>query len=697
MLCAARRAPIAYASRQIHSTPRWCRDAYAAARVEHGAPEASQARRAPPGRQVSQDTVKEGLITQFQELANQGLVDEKLIRPLTADMNITTMTEVQSLTINVTLKGVDTLAQARTGTGKTIAFLLPVLQNILKEDSSLKVPRGFRGSRASSSDIRAIIISPTRELAEQIAAEARKLVKYTGIIVQTAVGGSSKSYMLRQTQREGCHLLVGTPGRLHDLLSDEYSGVSAPKLKALVMDEADRLLDQGFSREIRDIQDLLPNRQEADRQTLLFSATVPREVMQVVRATMKPDFKFVRTVKEGEQATHERVPQKIVVTEGLQNNLPVVLELCKRELERSAQGGPDAKPFKALVYFGTTMEVVCASELFRNIRKPGTGQFGPGPLHPARILEIHSRLTQSGRTNAAKAFRSARSAILFSSDVTSRGMDFPDVTHVIQVGLPPSTDTYVHRIGRTGRVDKTGEGWLIISPLEVREARQRLRDMPLDADRTLETAKVDMTRDAQLPEHVAETLKEIGTAAGSLSKADQARMYMACIGYYGWISNKEKLIESLNAMMKYAYGWETPPSVPPAIAQKLVGLKAEARPVSEDKTPALIPREEEDQVIGDMAQVDTEGGTVVAPVMGRAMVGEEASVVGQVAAIARAGSVAATEADRAAVTVRVVSEADPVGAIAEVALVENESLQGVNPAFENIFTVSSRINDIPKA
>ena len=461
------------------------------------------------------------------------------------------------------------LAQARTGTGKTIAFLLPVLQNILKEDSSLKVPRGFRGSRASSSDIRAIIISPTRELAEQIAAEARKLVKYTGIIVQTAVGGSSKSYMLRQTQREGCHLLVGTPGRLHDLLSDEYSGVSAPKLKALVMDEADRLLDQGFSREIRDIQDLLPNRQEADRQTLLFSATVPREVMQVVRATMKPDFKFVRTVKEGEQATHERVPQKIVVTEGLQNNLPVVLELCKRELERSAQGGPDAKPFKALVYFGTTMEVVCASELFRNIRKPGTGQFGPGPLHPARILEIHSRLTQSGRTNAAKAFRSARSAILFSSDVTSRGMDFPDVTHVIQVGLPPSTDTYVHRIGRTGRVDKTGEGWLIISPLEVREARQRLRDMPLDADRTLETAKVDMTRDAQLPEHVAETLKEIGTAAGSLSKADQARMYMACIGYYGWISNKEKLIESLNAMMKYAYGWETPPSVPPAIAQKL--------------------------------------------------------------------------------------------------------------------------------
>lgn len=439
-------------------------------------------------------------------------------------------------------------------------------------DESLKSPKRFRGSRdrTTPSDIRAIIISPTRELAEQISVEARKMVKYTGVVVQTAVGGSSKQYMLRQLQRDGCHLLVGTPGRLNDLLSDQYSGVSAPKLSALVLDEADRLLDQGFSTEIREIQKLLPDRRDVDRQTLLFSATVPREVMHIVRETMKPDFKFVRTVQEGEQATHEKVPQKIVVTQGFQNNLPTVLELCKRELARYAQGEPGAKPFKALVYFGTTMDVVCASELFRNLRVPGsTGRFDAGPLAPARILEIHSRLSQSGRTSAANAFRSAKSAILFSSDVTARGMDFPDVTHVIQVGLPANSDTYVHRIGRTGRGEKSGEGWLLISPLEVREARHRLSDMPLDADRTLQTATVDMTQGAQLPEAVAETLKQIGDASKTVDKGDQARLYLANIGYYSWIGNKDKLIDALNAQLKYAWGWESPPRVPPMLAQKL--------------------------------------------------------------------------------------------------------------------------------
>ncbi len=381
------------------------------------------------------------------------------------------------------------------------------------------------------------------------------------------MGGSSKRFMLQQMQRQGCHLLVGTPGRLNDLLSDEYSGVRAPKLSAFVLDEADRLLDDGFSMEIREIQKRLPDREEVDRQTLMFSATVPREVMQMVRTTMKPDFKFVRTVKEGEQPTHERVPQKIVVTEAWQNNLPALLELCKRELERSA--APGAKPFKALVYFSTTVEVLCASELFRNLRKPGSSQFGSHPLHPARILEIHSKLTQAGRTNAADAFRSAKSAILISSDVTARGMDFPDVTHVIQMGLPQSKDTYIHRIGRTGRGEKTGEGWLIINPIEVREARNRLGDLPLDADRSLQTATVDMTQDAQLPENIAETLKQVGEAGRSVNRGDQFKLYLALIGGYRWLGNQGKLVEALNTMFKYGWGWETPPSVPPELAHKL--------------------------------------------------------------------------------------------------------------------------------
>src|SRR5699024_10117466 len=141
--------------------------------------------------------------------------------------------------------------------------------------------------RTSASDIRAIIISPTRELAEQIAAEARKVAGSTGVIVQTAVGGTRKREGLRAIQERGCHILVGTPGRLHDIFSDPYSGVSAPKLSALVLDEADRLLDIGFYPVIQDIQSLLPNRNEVDRQTLMFSATLPQGVLSMVKDTMK--------------------------------------------------------------------------------------------------------------------------------------------------------------------------------------------------------------------------------------------------------------------------------------------------------------------------------------------------------------------------------------------------------------------------
>jgi ATP-dependent RNA helicase MSS116 len=148
---------------------------------------------------------------------------------MTEGMGLETMTEVQSKTINSAIKGTDIIAQAKTGTGKTVAFLLPVLQNIINVDPDLaKSVRGRRGPRSTADDIRALIISPTRELAEQIADEAKKLVSGTGIIVQTAVGGTQKSMGLRAIQREGCHILVGTPGRLKDILSDPYTRVEAP-------------------------------------------------------------------------------------------------------------------------------------------------------------------------------------------------------------------------------------------------------------------------------------------------------------------------------------------------------------------------------------------------------------------------------------------------------------------------------------
>ena len=422
----------------------------------------------------------------------------------------------------------------------------------------------------TSTDIRAIIISPTRELAEQIAVEAKKVTVDTKVIVQTAVGGTAKAMGLRRIKNEGCHVLVGTPGRLKDLLSDPYSQVRAPNLSCFVLDEADRLLDDGFAPEIQAIQDLLPDRREVDRQTLLYSATVPREVMRIVGQTMKPDFQFVRTVQEGEQQTHEKVTQKVVNVGGFENLMPALLELCKREINPAASTtGEPARPFKAIVYFGATAYVSLVAAVLNNLKNPGQSIFHQGPLHPAKIIEMHARLSQDMRTRAADTFRRAESAIMLSSDVTARGMDFPNVTHVIQIGLPPSEEQYVHRIGRTARGDKTGEGWMLITDLEARELRHKLPNMPLKSDATLETAKVDMKKDAQLPDHAAKTLTQIGDAMKTAPRRLQIGAYMAALGVLGSIRNKQRLIDGLNDWAKYGFGMETPPKVNPKVAERL--------------------------------------------------------------------------------------------------------------------------------
>lgn len=430
------------------------------------------------------------------------------------------------------------------------------------EDPSL-AGRVSRQRRTTAQDIRAIIISPTRELAEQIAEEAQKILRNTKIIVQKAVGGTQKRDMLRKTQVEGCHILVGTPGRLKDILGDSYSGIKAPALDALVMDEADRLLDQGFWKECQEIQDLLPDIQVKDRQTLMFSATVPQEVIGAVRSTLKPGFKFVKCVGENDVPTHERVPQKVVHCNGFENLTPALLELSLREVTKAKAG--ETRPFKAIVFYNSTADVTLASSVFRNLR----GQDGRNPLYPCRILDIHSKLTQQARTRAAETFKNAESAILFSSDVTARGMDFPNVTHVIQVGLMQSSETYIHRVGRTGRAGKEGEGWLLLSKIELNEARKRLTEIPVKKDESLQSASIDMTQPAQLPAIVAEVLTKSGEAHKMVDEETLQRSYLAQLGIFQWYNNKQDLVDAMNRMTRYGWGMGQPPTVPPGLAQRL--------------------------------------------------------------------------------------------------------------------------------
>lgn len=480
----------------------------------------------------------------------------------------------------------NSLAQAKTGTGKTLAFLLPVVQNILK-DQQLAERTKFSRNRSDASDIRAIIISPTRELAEQIAVEARKIVSNTSVIVQTAVGGSRKREGLMRIQNDGCHILVGTPGRLIDIFSDPNSGVSAPKLSALVLDEADRLLDIGFAPDIKELQTYFPRRQDVDRQTLMFSATVPRDVMSMVRQTMKRDFVFVKTVEEDETPTHLAVPQKLVFLRGMENQLPAIFELAKQGIEKHQQDPANNMPFKAIVYFNSKAEVALAKQAFASMSSDSSS-YSSHPLPDTKSYEMHSGLTQEQRTAYSGMFRKAKSAILFSSDVTARGMDFPDVTHVIQMGVPRDRETYIHRLGRTARANKKGEGWLLSLDLDSNNLRQTLRDLPIQSDNSsLLTATADMSTDMGHPPWVSDIFSKVKEGFKRVSIRDKSAAYAAYLGVLSHVKDKYEVVRYINQLSTHGWGLREPPSFSTSSATKLgyrgiPGLNLRSSPERDD-------------------------------------------------------------------------------------------------------------------
>ena len=227
--------------------------------------------------------------------------------------------------------------------------------------------------------------------------------------------------------------------------------------------------------------------------------------------------------------------------------------------------------------------------ILENMRAPGATRFDRHPFFPTSLIEMHGKLTQQQRTRNADAFRRAKSSIMLSSDVTARGMDFPNVTHVIQIMLPPSRDTYIHRIGRTARGDKTGEGWLFITPLELREAQTRLRKLPLQLDESLQTARVDMTQNAQLPANVAQTLTEVINATRSVGMPDKSAAYLATLGAFNWYPRKQDLLDAMNSRSKYGWGLETPPMISPQLASRLnlgrltgINIGIQERPPGDD-------------------------------------------------------------------------------------------------------------------
>ncbi|CAI8607668.1 unnamed protein product [Vicia faba] len=400
------------------------------------------------------------------------------------------MTVVQEATLPVILKGKDVLAKAKTGTGKTVAFLLPSIEIVVKS------PPSDRDQRRPP--IFVLIICPTRELACQAAAEATKLLKYHPTLgVQVVIGGTRLALEQKRMQANPCQILVATPGRLRDHVENTAGFASRLMgVKALVLDEADHLLDMGFRKDIEKIIAAIPKQ----RQTLMFSATIPDEVRQVCHIAMKRDFEYINTVQEGSEDTHSQVRQMHLV-EPLEKHFHLLYAILKEHIA-------DDVEYKVLVFCTTAMVTRLVADLL-------------GELN-LNVREIHSRKPQSYRTRVSDEFRKSKGLILVTSDVSARGVDYPDVTLVVQVGLPADREQYIHRLGRTGRRGKEGQGILLLAPWE---------------EFFLATAKDLPIEKAPVPSVDPDTKKKVERALSNVEMKNKEAAYQAWLGYYN--SNKK--------------------------------------------------------------------------------------------------------------------------------------------------------------
>ncbi|KAJ1326098.1 ATP-dependent RNA helicase MSS116 [Microdochium nivale] len=388
----------------------------------------------------------------FAELAKDNLVHPTIIQTITDDLKFGHMTPVQAATIYELLNHTDVLAQAKTGTGKTLAFLLPAIQTMLKR----KLTPGKQ--------ISLLVISPTRELAMQIAKEAEALLqRMPQYKVCLSIGGTNKDSEERRILRS-CDILIGTPGRLYDHMGTNSGGVAdkLQSLDTLVLDEADRLLDMGFLDSLKKIISCLPNKETSQRQGMLFSATIADHVQKVAHLALSKNYKFISTIPKGEINTHERVPQHLIVVPTFADMAAGLVGAIRAEI--AANG---SETFKAIIFAPTAGIVDFYHDVLSQLRYPG--------MPP--VCALHARLTQSKRTKTTDEFRNAQNGILVATDVIARGMDFPGITNVFQAGIPSDKESYIHRLGRTARAGAEGRGHFIITQQEAFFPKYTLKEI----------------------------------------------------------------------------------------------------------------------------------------------------------------------------------------------------------------------------
>jgi superfamily II DNA/RNA helicase len=346
-----------------------------------------------------------------------------------ADTGYTVATPIQAQAIPIALAGRDVLGIAQTGTGKTAAFTLPMIDRLVAGRSKARMPRS-------------LVIAPTRELADQVAMAFDKYSKGQKLTWALLIGGVSFGDQEMKLDR-GVDVLIATPGRLLDHF--ERGKLLLTGVQIMVVDEADRMLDMGFIPDIERIFKLTP----VKKQTLFFSATMPPEITRLTKQFLNDP---VRVEASRPATTNENIAQHLV-------RIPNADPASKRVALRALIGLPDVK--NGIVFCNRKSEVDIVA---KSLKKHG---FDASP--------IHGDLDQSMRTRTLEAFRKGELKLLVASDVAARGLDIPDVSHIFNYDVPHHADDYVHRIGRTGRAGKTGQTFMIITPADGRSLDKVLK------------------------------------------------------------------------------------------------------------------------------------------------------------------------------------------------------------------------------
>jgi ATP-dependent RNA helicase MSS116 len=383
----------------------------------NGGPRTTHPPKSAPPAQNKNATVSDPNLLTKTTFANCPGLHPNSKRALTENMGLTAMTEIQEKTFQAGAAGKDVLGRARTGTGKTLAFLMPAVERVLQAGSPYKMGQ----------NVGVLIVSPTRELASQIGQQAEQLLsQHKGMSVQVIFGGTNIKTDQNKLSKNLPTVLVATPGRLLDHLQStdvkipggnkKFSAIMA-ETGILVLDETDRLLDMGFRIEIAKVLKYLPSCQK--RQTLLFSATIPPELKAIMAENMKKDYVEVDCINDNNagSSTAQNVQQSHVIlpSDGMDRYAQYVVSVVMHALNQK-----DEENHKIVVFFTTARMVAFFSAVFND-----------GLNVP--VIELHSKKSQSYRNNASNTFRAASKGVLFTSDVSARGVDYPDVTQVIQV------------------------------------------------------------------------------------------------------------------------------------------------------------------------------------------------------------------------------------------------------------------------